>query len=211
MARQARGSETEETADNGAVSAGVQRLIDGIKRPFLAYSQQFIKLAETRAALAPSFMKACRAWQAETNGTFVAFVTLLDPSVPADREARKSHKVFNAATYLQRLVSAGAGGGRARTTPLRSRMTDTARLIKTLEPLVSDKTAFWAGLAAELGLKQRQVTRLKQVVASVQPLLDLRRIAPQQVRIVHMEPEAEASAVRETEPSVARRRLARAG
>lgn len=193
-------------AEVDTLPAVVQKQIDAVTKPFFAFAKAYGDLAVTRAKLAPQFMKACAGWQAETSGTFVEFVRLLDPTVPADREARKAHKVYNAAEYLRRLITRRDVGGAA-TKPVRSRLSDLARLIKTLIPIVRDEQALWQGISVELGLAPRQITRLRKEVAAVEPILDLRRVTPQPVKVVHM---ATAPPVTTAAPAAATVRRSRA-
>lgn len=175
------------------MSAALKRQIEALRKPFHAFAHDFGKLAETRAELAPKFMSAYGTYLQQTGGSFVDFCRLIDPSIPAERSAYRAHKSYQAADYLRRLVARRDVGAR-RTRPVRSNVTVLARALGSLLPLVKDQDQFWSGVAAEFGLTQRQVGRLRTVTGEVKPLLDLRGVKPTQTRIVHVPTEAEAKA-----------------
>lgn len=173
------------------LSLKLTNAIHGLKKPFLAFSQQFGILAESRAELAPRFMRVHGSYLQEGGGSFVDFVRLLDPSVPADRTAYRAHKGYQAADYLRRLVSRrDVTGNRAK--PVRSNLNAMARLIATIQPLVVDQAAFWGGISTEFGLSVRQTTRLKQVVSASQPLIKITAKPQRNVKVIHVAPEAAA-------------------
>lgn len=179
------------------LSKSVAKQIEALRAPFKAYAAQYGKLAATRAELAPRFMQAFGAWMQEVGGSFVEFCRLVDPGIPQDRTAYRTHQSYQAADYLRRLVSRRDTGER-RTQPVRSNLTATARLLATILPLVRDTDALWEGIAVELGLKPRQITRLKEVTSAVKPLIDLSGIRPlRDVKIIHVEQPAAAPAASE--------------
>lgn len=183
------------------LSAGTRKMIADIKRPFMAYVNQFAGLAETRAQLAPKFMKIFGKYTSEIGGNFVDFVRVLDPNTPNDRAEYRIFKSYTAADYLRRLAGRrDTGTNRAK--PVRSNLAIMARLLATIQPLVSDGEAFWKGIAGEFGLTARQVTKLRQVVSSAQPIIRITVPHPVPARIVHVTPEGEAS------PRAATRRAA---
>ena len=189
-----------------AISSATRRLLDGVRKPFTAFANNFASLAVSRAELAPRFIKAFGAYQKDTGGTFVSFVALLDPSVPVnDRDSYRAHKAYQAATYLRRLSGrTDVGANRAR--PMRSNLTNLARAIATIQLWVSDVEAFWKGIGAEFGLKPRQLTKLRQVVSASKPLVDI-KAKPQPVKFIHVET-ADITTAGEVPPSTRKRAAA---
>jgi hypothetical protein len=175
-------------ANDQAISKKTKKGIDALKKPFMAFSTAFGALAISRAELAPKFMKVYGAYLQETGGSYVDFVRMVDPSVPADRAAYREHKSYKAAEYLRRLVARRDVKGN-RQKPVRSNLAAMARLIATIQPLVADVEAFWKGLSAEFGLTARQTGRLRQVVGASQPLLKINVARPSPVRVIHVTPE----------------------
>lgn len=163
-------------ADPIVVSTRTQRLIDGVAPTFRAFAKDFSAINESRAALAPRFMKACLAWQAETTGTFVAFVRYLDPTVPEAQKDYRANAVYAAADYLRRLVgrqdAAGARqhvrAGEEPATPL----TALSRVVAAILPLFGDDTLLWQALTAELHWSDAQVSRLRSLAKDADPLLE---------------------------------------
>src|SRR5688572_24145650 len=86
------------------LSKKAKTAIANIKKPFTAFAQAHASFTMSRAELAPKFMHAYTTWQGETHGTFIGFVRLLNPKVPADREGYRNHAVYQAADYLRRLT-----------------------------------------------------------------------------------------------------------
>lgn len=169
----------------GPLPAAVSRAIDSIRRPFTQFVTGFTSLSTRRAELAPELMKAFAKWQAAAGGNFVGFVRVLDPTVPADRDGYRNHKAYQAAEYLRRLV--GRTDTATRTQPVRSNLTALARMLATVLPLVRDVEVVWSAVEAEFGLQPRQLSRLRQVTGTVQPLLRLAHVRPQAAAVVHME------------------------
>lgn len=176
------------------ITAALKKEIDGLRKPFASFVAAFGALSVTREELAPKLIKAYGSYLAQVGGTFVDFVRVLDSSVPADRTAYRVHKAYMAADYLRRLVSRRDTGGRA-VKPVRSNLNMLARLLATLVPLVKDSEGLWSGLATELSLKPRQVSRLRAVVASVQPLIELKLKPIQSATVIHMPTVEEREAV----------------
>lgn len=87
------------------VSKKTQTLLDEVKAGFGHFTADFNLLMSSRAELAPRFMRALTAWQAETGGTFIAFVRILDPAMPHARNDYRNHRSYQAALYLQALTT----------------------------------------------------------------------------------------------------------
>ncbi len=165
------------------VSKHTSHLIDVIREPFAAYVTAFVALNETRAQLAPKFMKAFNAWAAETGKPFVAFVRLLDPTVPVQSAEYRRHRAFMAADYLRRLAAtsarqeaaeaAGEGvgtgiGAEAPATPQEA----IARLIAAILPLIAleHHGRLWSIIQDELHWTEQRVARLRDQVQVVKPI-----------------------------------------
>jgi hypothetical protein len=173
---------TTPAADNGgAASKATMRLVDGVRESFTSYVTQFVALNETRAQLAPRFMKAYNAWASDTGKPFVAFVRLFDPTVPTASADYRKHKAFMAADYLRRLVAtearaeaeeeAGVGtgiGAEAPATPQEA----IARLIAAILPLIAleQHPKLWQYVQEELHWTEARVKRLQEQVGAVRPL-----------------------------------------
>lgn len=185
----------EPQAKGGSLSATVRRAIDGLRRPFMGFVTQFSAVTARRAEIAPELMRVFARWQTETgNGSFIAFVRVLDPSVPMERDGYRVHRSYMAADYLRRLSGRGdTGANRAK--PMRSSLQSLARMIATVTPLVADQTQLWQAISSEFGLKPRQVVRLREVVASVEPLFRIEHPRPvRRLNVIHMEPTTTAAA-----------------
>lgn len=176
--RQTRSAEDAALIAEAAIemSAKLTKIIAGIREPFRLYVSDFAALSVSRAKLAPTFMKAFGAFQAETGANFVSFVRTLDPTVGHTREEYRASKSFLAADYLRRLVSTAtrspgnaAAPGSTRATPLDG----MARLLASLLPLISadQVTQLWDTVGTELHWSERQVTRLRNMVTSAASLV----------------------------------------
>lgn len=178
--RPARPAAAQPTAGVGAVLA---RQMEQIRAQFNQFRDGFAAITERRAELAPRFMRVYGAWVTATGGNFVAFVRVIDPTVPADRDAYRNHASYQAAVYLQRLAG---GTRRAAVRPVRSNLTALARTLATIRQVVRDEDTLWRAIETELGFTQRQMTKLRAVVAATQPLLNLPNAHRVNARIVHM-------------------------
>lgn len=170
---------TVETSAAPTLSTKVQRMIDDIRGQFGSFARDFRALTESRALLAPKFMRTADAWMAETGGTFVGFVRVLDPHVPADRDGYRAHPVYQAADYLRRIQARAEetpGGivdnvdtGERPATPLMA----TAALVATLQQLVPDVdlTPLWRAFEKQLHWSEQQVARLQSLVEEQHSLL----------------------------------------
>lgn len=157
------------------ITAKTQRLIDTIRPQFASFANDFGAIVVKREALAPKFMKAANAWQAESGQTFVSFVRMLDGTIPEERAKYRAHPVFQAADYLRRLAgradrpkTSETTGHATAATPLEA----VARLVATVFPLVSENAdALWQAFAAELHWTDAQVKRVQSMAAQMAPIL----------------------------------------
>lgn len=181
------------TSEANELTARVKKQVDAVKKPFLQFSKNFAALAESREELAPKFMKAFGSWQAVTGGTFVDFVRYLVPEVGATRQEYRSHRAYQAAEYLRRLVATQQqrqrnvgqdteARGAAAVTPIDA----VARLIKAMMPLVMEDQhqRFWEAMYTQLHWTDRQVHRVQNLVAEVNPLVVAR--APRGQELPHL-------------------------
>jgi hypothetical protein len=161
-----------------------QKVIDAVRPLFGNFAKDFGVLAARRSDLAPKFMQAFGVYYAETQDTFVNFVRLLDPTVPAERDAYRAHKVYQAADYLRRLVSArvgsAEGGGDPSTMPVPT-IESMARMLAAVLPLVQPTAvpSLWAAIESELRWTPRQVAKLQRLTDSAAPLVHLTGIRGQ--------------------------------
>ena len=157
------------------LSTKTSSLIEGIRRPFLSFSKDFAGLVHSKAELAPKFMKAFRAWEKETDGTFVAFIRVLDPSVGEDRDDYRAHKTYQAADYLRRLDSRPEPEERTGTSPA-THLLGLTRVVATILDLVAEdqQPRLWAALEKELHWTDTQIDRLKAKVGETEPIARLR-------------------------------------
>lgn len=192
----------EPTKQPGKVT---QRLIDAVREPFMNYLGQYTGLQATRTRLAPQFMKAFNAWAAETEGSFVAFVRLFDPSVPTRSDEYRNHQTYQSAEYLKRRANelaqrrereeagepvAGATGigAEAPATPI----TALARFVAMVLPLIAfeDQSKIWEFFETDFGWTKRRVDTLKGLVESpdIKPFATVRTEKGQprpQLHLVH--------------------------
>ncbi len=177
------------TAALGEVSAKVRKAVEAIRRPFTAFVDDFRMITESRAELAPKFMKAFGLWQTEVGGSFIDFCRILVPDIPAqsrttaDGPGYRDHAAYQAADYLRRLAAQAA---RAETTPAEraQRIADApvtpttavARLLKAIMPLLqAQQTAsLFDALRTQLHWPDRTVTRIQTETQRVEPLVVLR-------------------------------------
>lgn len=159
------------------LSRKVKTLIDGIRQPFASFTGDLAGLTTKRSELAPKFMKAYNAWAAETSGNFPAFCRLLDPTIGPNRADYRTHRAFQAADYLRRLVARmnrpeRPAGVQRPATP----MDAVARLLKTITPLIgADEIGkLRDAIRKELHWSERQVSRLSAKADTAEPLAQLR-------------------------------------
>jgi hypothetical protein len=112
-------------------STKLKEALDDLRPAFRDVGQSLAHLTKKRAELAPTFEKTWQLWRRETHRPFVAFVAALDPSMPADRKAYRSHPSYRAAQYLQQLATDPDHHRRRGLTPLGA----LAVTIKSIMPL----------------------------------------------------------------------------
>lgn len=154
------------TVTQDALSPKASTLIAALRSPFKAFAEGFTHLLTARAELAPQFMKAFVAWRAETRGTFVQFVHLLDPSVPLERKGYRNNNVYRSADYLRRLSNRPrlARPPNPKTAPV-SPMVALAKLVATVMPLVDPTGTILDAFVREMHWSPQQVARLKMLSA----------------------------------------------
>jgi hypothetical protein len=153
-----------ETAEPAEISSKTERLIDQVRQPFKQYSHGFGAVLTTRAELAPKFMRAFDAWKSETEGSFVRFVQLFDPTVPEAFAEYRNHKTFQAADYLARLVRQQERGERTPVDAAHKPATPLvalARLVATVLPAVDPAGALWAAFVREMHWSPQQADRVR--------------------------------------------------
>ena len=153
------------------LSAKTTKLIDGIREPFMSFAGDFAALAATRAQLAPKFMKAFGAYQAESGGSFVSFVRFVDPTVPADREGYRTNNVYQAADYLRRLTAEKAVKD-PNAPEVTSPVEVIVDLLVTILPVVDSLDAIWEAFTDRYHWTEKRVARLKKMVGEARtPIL----------------------------------------
>lgn len=101
--------------------------LNALRPAFRDIGQGLDTLTRKRAEIAPAFRRAYTIWRHETQRPFIAFVHVLDPSMPVnDRKAYRSHPSYRAAQYLQQLASQP-------TTPMHHGLTPLAMLAVTIK------------------------------------------------------------------------------
>lgn len=154
------------------MSAKTKHLVDAVRQPFMAFATDFAAITLTRADLSPKFMKAFGAYASDTGGTFIAFVRLIDPTVPADRKAYRAHTSYAAADYLRRLAAATATprkpipASKRPATPLVA----LARMVATVLPLVDPNGKIWDAFVAEMHWTQDTAKRVQSLGAKLGPI-----------------------------------------
>lgn len=148
-----------------SLSAKTQALIDDVRPGFTSYVSDLSEVLSTRKELAPRFGKAFDAFRDETKQSFVAFVRLLDPSVPKERDDYRNHASYQAAQYLRRLLSAPKRSKRGpkAATPLIA----LARLVATVLPVVDRDGAIWTAFVAEMHWSERQASRVQALAGKL--------------------------------------------
>jgi hypothetical protein len=190
------GNLAETTPD---LSSKVSKAIDAIKKPFTSFVKDFAALSTTREELAPKFMKAFGLFQAETGGTFVMFVRYLDPSIGAARNEYRSHRTYQAADYLRRIV----GNARNRPQSVAERQaapappTDVlARILASLVSILPEgqKEKVYDALKQEARWTDRQVERMHNQVEHVDPLVEIKGRTLENLRLTIPEQSSEEKA-----------------
>lgn len=172
----------DESAKGKAAVVGViltaktKALVEGIRKPFMDFSEGYRLLTVNRRELAPMFMKAFGAWQGETAGSFIAFVRVLVPAVPEAREDYRAHPAYQAADYLRRL--GGARESTVEAVPVEDRPATPyvalARVWATIVPLIDPEGTVAHRLleviAKELHWTEQQVERIESLAESQGPV-----------------------------------------
>lgn len=156
--------DTAMTAPVDAVttlSPKLANVIEALRRPFKAFVGSFRDLTTTRAELAPPFMEAFEAFEAETEGTFIQFCRLVDPAIPADRAQYRNDPAYQAATYLRRLVQQMAIKPRRRGPKPATPLVALARFVATVLPLVDPTGVIWTAFVQEMHWSERQAKQVK--------------------------------------------------
>lgn len=185
MAKTPQTTQAAPTATAQILSARVRSAVDKVRGNFTAFVRDFAALQVNRSELAPNFMRAFGLYQAETGGTFVDFVRLLDNTVGTTRAEYRQHRAYQAADYLRRLVAtsnrataltAEERATRAATAPV-SPIEGMARLIRSFLPLVPEdqKQKLWDSLHVCLHWSDRQVSRVQEMIEDVPALLTVRQ------------------------------------
>lgn len=156
---------TTTTTEGSTLTTKVSKLLAELETPFMAFAEGFAHLSTARSELAPQFMQACRAWQRETHGTFVAFVRLFDATVPLHRAGYRAHTTYQSADYLRRLRNKRRG----QSVPIEQRsvspLVALARLVATVMPVVDPTGTIWAAFVKAMNWSDEQAERLKVLSA----------------------------------------------
>lgn len=155
-------------------SSATMKLLLHLRPKFQNYVGDFSLASESRAALAPRFMKVFHLWQKDTGSTFVAFVRTLDPSIPEDRDGYRSHPSYQAAEHLKSLgvegeQTPGKSTGPVPATPLEA----CGAILAAVLPLVSDREKLATALRRRLHWSEGQVTRALTMAEESKPLLQI--------------------------------------
>lgn len=171
--------DTDLAKNTPDLTAKVKKAVMAIKAKFTTFTKNFAALSVSREELAPQFMKAANLWMAETKGTFVDFVRFLDPNVGNTRDEYRSHRSYQAADYLRRLVANSARRDRTgdEEAPRAAAPTDAIASIlgSLLEIIPEDRhQQVYDALQERMGWSERQVTRMQTQVEHVDPLVHIR-------------------------------------
>jgi hypothetical protein len=150
-------------------SQKLREALDEVRPAFRDIGHGFEQLTKKRAAIAPAFMKAYTIWRRETRRTFVAFVHELDPSMPVTGKAYVKHPSYQAALYLQQLVTNPEESRRKGLTPLAM----LATTIKSFLPLYStqkDQLEALQALVAATKWRDRDQARLLAAIRRARPV-----------------------------------------
>lgn len=157
---------TTEAKTGDTLSAKTSGLIDDIRKPFVEFSKGYRLLEESRAELAPRFLKAFASWQADTGGTFIGFVRVLVPEVPEARDGYRAHPAYLAADYLRRLRSQASRQQVDESERPATAFVALARVYATLMPLVDPDGLLWQSIVKELHWTETQAERLQKLAAT---------------------------------------------
>lgn len=177
VARAARATEPaieDEPEDEVTLKPRTIRLIDGIRAPFRAHLSEFVRMHSKAEDLAPEFMRAFIAYQADTGSTFVNFVRYLDPDVPSGPgQPYKSHSTYMAADYLRRLVAAPQGETVENPDAPAGMSEAFVRLLAAVIALIPGNQVerLWTIIETELKWTTGRVTKLRAQVEEAEPLV----------------------------------------
>ena len=159
------------------LSSRVQHMVDEVRVDFKDFTSEMGAIAQSRLLVAPKFMKAFRAFAAETpgpeKGKFLAFVRLLDPKVPADRDGYRNHPSYQAAGYLrsiEMLANLESADEPSKTLPA-TPLVALSRVVAMILPAVKDQDAFWSAFKTRLHWNDAQIERLQNQVKSRRELV----------------------------------------
>lgn len=157
------------------LTAKTQHLIDAVTGPFRDFVSGFTAITKSRADLAPDFLRAFNAYASETGQSFVAFVRLIDPTVPTNREQYRNHAAYQAAMYLRRLLALEETKRSAKTvkasdrpvTPLQA----LAKLVATLLPTLDPNGVIWNAFVKDMHWSDEQAARLRRLADKIGPVV----------------------------------------
>lgn len=167
---------TAESVALKPMSSRVQHMVDELRADFNHFTTDLGTLVQSRMQLAPKFMKAFRAWASEQpgpdRGKFTAFVRVLDPSVPEDRDGYRKHSSYQAAENLRSLEALAAlepaePPKHLPATP----MTALSRVVAMILPTFSDESALWGAFRSKLHWNENQIERLQAAVKKQRELV----------------------------------------
>lgn len=178
LARRETGMTTDKdtTAVEKPLSSRVQHLVNDVRADFRDFTTELGAVAQSRLAVAPKFMKAYRAYASETagpeKGKFLAFVRLLDPTVPADREGYRNHPSYQAAGYLRQIEALASleSIDPPKTLPA-TPLVALSRVVAMILPVVKDTDAFWSAFKTRLHWNEAQIERLQNHVKNQRELV----------------------------------------
>lgn len=173
----------DDDATEPEISAKLGKAIATLRVTFRSFVEDFTALTTDRQTLAPRLMKTFAMWQAETGGSFVAFIRVLVPGVPLERAGYRAHFAYQAADYLRRLTQATARttespierAARIQRAPVSPRVA-MARLVASILPLISPDTTtvLWSALSDQLHWSEATVKSLQELCQSETPLVQLK-------------------------------------
>lgn len=153
-------------------SARTLKMITALRRPFLAYTHDLSSITSKRSEIVPQFEKAWTAYNKETGASFVAFVRVLDPSVPEDRAGYRKHRVYQAAAYIRRVATAPARSANSGPRPA-SPLVAFSRLLAT----VHIDENLWAAFQHEMHWTPKFVQKIDKLAKKLGPVSVKRRRA----------------------------------
>lgn len=182
--------EDEDEEKVPKLSVSVARRLESIKATFTAFVDEFAAFTVSGEEFAPLFMKTFHKWEAETGGSFVAFVRVLIPSLPMDTKGYKAHPAYASADYLRRTAGRLDREGstpveRAQAIANRpvSPRTALARIMVSIVPLIAPEAleTIFAAMRSQLHWTDNQVDGFKTLIDEEQPLVRIR--APRGVHL----------------------------